>query len=190
MSDAASLTESDDMAARKLNVEQQTVLFEYLVAGYQATLIQARFKDRGWPVIRRQSIQHYRDQCRDEIEAATRMRHESALNSGLALKEERVARLAEYADDMDAIKWVTDEKGRLWNGKEWREALDDIAKELGHRKASPDAETANTPTDELRSRVRAVLAEVVKESASGGVGIPEAGGESTEPAADEDLASE
>lgn len=81
---------------------------------------------------------YYRRKWSDEIAAARAERRNSALNQGLTLKEERVRRLVEHADELEAIKWVADENGRLWNEKAWRETLDDIAREMGQRR--PDIE--------------------------------------------------
>ena len=85
-----------------------------------------------------QGISYYRSQWADEIAAARAARRSSALNQGLALREERVRRLVEHADELEAIKWEPDDKGRLWNEKAWRETLDDIAREMGQRR--PDLE--------------------------------------------------
>lgn len=62
-------------------------------------------------------------------------RRETAAATGLALKEERIARLKEHADKLEAIKWQANRKtGRLHNEKAWRETLDEIAREMGDRK--------------------------------------------------------
>lgn len=91
-----------------------------------------------WPTLTDATLSHYRNRWADEIAAARAERREAALNQGLALKAERVRRLAEHADELDAVKWLPDENGRYWNEKAWRETLDDIAKEMGERR--PDIE--------------------------------------------------
>ena len=129
------------MSAPKLTKAQQGKLLEWLAAEYSSPLIRKWFKDRDWPDLSDAAFTYYRNQWSDDIEAARAERRSAAVNSGLALKEERVRRLAEHADELDAIKWLPDEKGRLWNEKAWRETLDDIAKEMGHRRTGVDIAT-------------------------------------------------
>lgn len=125
---------SDRKPGPKLTPEQRNALREWLAAEYSAPLIRKWFKDRDWPELTDPAFTYYRNQWSAEIEVVRAERRSSAINSGLALKEERVKRLAEHADELEAIKWLPDEKGRLWNEKAWRETLDDIAKEMGDRK--------------------------------------------------------
>lgn len=122
------------MAAPRLSKEQQDALLMWLAADYSETLIGKWFVDRKWTPLSSSNVSYYRKKFAPEIEAARKERHNSALNTGLALKEERLKRLAEHADELEAIKWEPDENGRLWNEKAWREVLDDIAKEMGHRR--------------------------------------------------------
>ena len=122
----------------KLTTEQREVLLQWLAAEYSGPLIRRWFKDREWPEPTDPALSYYRRQWVNEIAEARSARRQSAINSGLALKEERVRRLAEHADELEAIKWLPDEKGRLWNEKAWRETLDDIAKEMGHRRQGVD----------------------------------------------------
>lgn len=124
------------------------------------------------------TLAYYRKQLAEDITVTRAMRRASAINSGLALKEERVRRLAEHADELEAIKWVPDEKGRLWNEKAWRETLDDIAKEMGHRR--PDLEGK---IGEFLDRLRDILppaeyARVLSRFAAGALGSGATGGES------------
>ena len=122
------------MAAPKLTEEQREALLTWLAAEYDTRLIRKWFAANEWPELSRPAFTYYRKKHDQDIEALRTERRLKALNSGLALKEERVARLAAHADELDAIKWVPDENGRLWNEKAWRETLDDVAKEMGHRK--------------------------------------------------------
>jgi hypothetical protein len=108
----------------------------WLAADYDGGLIAAWFAEKQWPEISRATLHYYRLKYNIDIETLRKERRESALNTGLALKEERVKRLVQHADALEAIKWEPDEHGRLWNEKAWRETLDDIAAELGHRKQS------------------------------------------------------
>jgi len=126
------------MAAHKLNPEQRETLLTWLAAEYDTRLILQWFKERGWPEVSRDTISHYRTTNDARIEEIRKARRDSALNRGLALKEERVARLSQHADELESIKWQPDDKGRLWNEKAWRETLDDIARETGGRVAKVD----------------------------------------------------
>lgn len=117
----------------KLNADQRDQLLEWLAADYAWALIEQWFAEREWPAITRQTASYYRTRYCQAVEARAKARRDSALATGLALKEERVARLKAHADKLEAIKWEPDERGRLWNEKAWRETLDDIAKETGGR---------------------------------------------------------
>jgi hypothetical protein len=110
----------------------------WLAAEYSEGLIRKWFAEREWPTIDPSALTYYRKKWAAEIDEARSARRNSALNQGLALREERVRRLVEHADELEAIKWQADDKGRLWNEKAWRETLDDIAKELGHRRQGVD----------------------------------------------------
>ena len=124
------------MAAPKLEPEQQEALLEWLAADYSTTLILKWFQEREWPEITRYAVAYYRKRFQKTVAKLRAERREAALKRGLALKAERVARLTEHADELEAIKWQPDEKGRLWNEKAWRETLDDIAAEMGERQKS------------------------------------------------------
>ena len=146
------------MARPKLTNEQREQLLEWLAADYSTELILhwiAKGRKRpvagleskdndlpgdavDWNGVTRQTISYYRQQYAAEIEAARQERRAAALDRGLALKAERVQRLVDHADELEAIKWQPDDKGRLWNEKAWRETLDDIAKEMGHRRQGVD----------------------------------------------------
>lgn len=122
----------------KLSAEQQAALLTWLTAEYSEPLIRKWFEKRKWEPLAPATISYYREKFAGDIERARAERRGSALSQGLALKEERVRRLVEHADELEAIKWLPDEKGRLWNEKAWRETLDDIAREMGQRR--PDIE--------------------------------------------------
>lgn len=126
------------MARNKLNKAQREQLLEWCGADYSPTLVIQWFADREWPELTTQAISYYRKRYRAAIAHLRDERLSSALSRGLALKAERIQRLKEHADALDAIKWNAGENGRLWNEKAWRETLDDIAREMGHRRAGVD----------------------------------------------------
>ncbi len=111
----------------------------WLSAEYSESLIAKWFTDREWEPLDSSTLAYYRKQWADDIAAVRQQRRDDAINSGLALKAERIRRLAEHADELEAIKWLPDKNGRMWNEKAWRETLDDIAKEMGDRRQGVDA---------------------------------------------------
>jgi hypothetical protein len=126
------------MATNILSEEQQHQLLQWLAAGYSGPLIQQCFHARGWKHISLPGIHYYRAQYREEIEERSKARLEKAFDAGLAQKEDRIRALVQHAETLEELKWVPDDNGKLHNEKAWRETLDDIAKEMGHRKANVD----------------------------------------------------
>jgi hypothetical protein len=145
------------MARPVLTEEHKEQLLEWLTVGYPDQAIQQWFRQRGWPMITAQAISYHRIENRERIEAAKAARTEGALNRGLALKEERVRALVDHAAALEQIIWVPDEKGKLHNEKGWRETLDDIAKEMGHRRTGVDLNVGNLSDEELVTRTQATL---------------------------------
>jgi hypothetical protein len=145
------------MAEWKLEAEHRETLMGWIAAEYSSPLILHWFQERQWPAITKQAIQYYREQFADEIEAARKERHGKALTTGLARKEERVERLKQHADALEEIKWVPDENGKLWNEKSWRDTLDDIAKEMGHRRQGVDLNVGKFSDEELIARSQAAF---------------------------------
>lgn len=133
----------------RLTPEQREVLLTWLAADYSTELIRHWLEERGWPVISRQAIHQHREQFEPDIERMRQERHSRALTTGTALKEERVQRLKDHLDKLEEIKWVPDKNGKLWNEKGWRETLDDIAREMGHRRIGIDADVGNKSDAEL-----------------------------------------
>jgi hypothetical protein len=127
------------MAKPKLTNEQKETLLMWLAADYDSRLIALWFQEREWPELSRATLTYYRNTYGIEIEKVRAERKESALNTGLAVKEERVKRLVDHADALEAIKWIPDPKtGKLHNEKAWRETLADVAAEVGGRKQNVD----------------------------------------------------
>lgn len=148
------------MAQPKLSKVQRGRLLAWLAAGHSNQLIfhtiaqqrKAMQKPPGdetlgddgepfasdWPAFTLANLSYYRKRHGPTIEKLRSERHATALDSGLAVKAERVERLKAHADRLEMIKWEASENGRLWNEKAWRETLDDIAKELGHRRQGMD----------------------------------------------------
>lgn len=135
------------MAAPKLTAEQRAQVLEWIAADYDTKLMlrwmaESRLPSHAdrepWPEVSSADIRYYRKRYGAAIAELRTARHAAALDSGLALKAERVARLKAHADALEQIKWQPDDKGRLWNEKAWREVLDDIAREMGHRRQGVD----------------------------------------------------
>jgi hypothetical protein len=126
------------VAAPKLTQQQRLQLVTWIAADYSFDTIAAWAKQREWPELTPAALTYYRKRNQAKITRLREERHATALTTGLALKVERIQRLKEHADALDAIKWDPGENGRLWNEKAWRETLDDIAKEMGHRRQGVD----------------------------------------------------
>ena len=126
------------MAAPKLTKEQRLQLLEWIAADYAFDLIAQWFRAREWPELTPAAVTYHRKRNQPLIDTLREERHARAITTGLALKEERIARLKAHADALEKIKWTGDKNGRLWNEKAWREVLDDIAKEMGHRRQGID----------------------------------------------------
>ncbi len=117
------------MAKPKLTRDQRDILLQWAAAEYSYDLIAHWFKERGWEPIAHQSYSYYRQRYADEIEAARKQRRSEAMTTGLALKEERVARLQQHADELKAVMWQDTRYE-----KAYREIMEQIAKEVGDRK--------------------------------------------------------
>lgn len=169
------------MASPKLTSEQRSILLEWLAADYDWRLIRVWFKDRSWPELSRNTIAYYRRSRDLGIKNLRAERRSQVLVTGLAVKEERIKRLIENADALDAIKWVPDKNGKLPNEKAWRECLADIAAELGQRKQVIEIESwvdkatkAGVPQDKidkLKSMFELIAtgqAQIVKSDTDGG----------------------
>lgn len=141
----------------RLTDDQRAVVRMWIAAGYTYGMIRSRLERRRWPVISQQAVSQFAADLAPIVAQLKAERLATAVTSGLALQEERVARLCEYADEMDEIKWVADEKGRLWNGVEWRKTLDDIAKELGQRRAGVDLNVSESSDEQLIRDARETL---------------------------------
>ena len=169
------------MAKPKLSQEQRAALLEWLAADYDWRLIREWFKEKGWPQISRAAATYYRTTYAIDIEQLRAARLESALNSGLALKEERIARLAAHADELEKIKWLPDKNGRLWNEKAWRETLSEIAAEMGHRKVpielswEEEARRDGIDPAEVKARIRQQFADMVAQGRSSDIPRTESG---------------
>ncbi len=143
------------MAAPVLNVEQRQKLIEWLVAGFPYSLICGLFRTHGWEPLEESSLNHYRQRHREAIQAAVDARMASAWDAGLAQREARVKALCAHAAHLEEIKWTPDEKGKLHNEKAWRETLNDIAKEMGHRTVNANLNLSGSL--EILSRIDADL---------------------------------
>jgi len=122
------------MAAPSLTDEKREQLIALLAAGTREGSIQ-----RFWALVYRKrlassTIAHWRKKAKPLIDERRKARIDEALNSGLALKTERIAALKEHAEQLAAIKFAVAKNGKLWNEKAWRETLADIAIEMGDRK--------------------------------------------------------
>jgi hypothetical protein len=140
------------MARRSLTEEQRQQLLTWLAADYPPFVIREWAREAGgWPPLSDRLLYYYRHSCEADLLALRAARRESALNTGLAIKEERVAALVAHAEALALIKWVPDRKtGKLHNEKAWRETLDDIAQELGQRTRQVDLTSGGQPLESVK----------------------------------------
>jgi hypothetical protein len=160
------------MAKPKLTNEQKETLLMWLAADYDSRLIALWFQEREWPELSRATLTYYRQTYGVDIDKLRAERKESALNTGLAVKEERVKRLVDHADALEAIKWIPDPKtGKLHNEKAWRETLADVAAEVGGRKQNVDitsgGETLMSP-EQIAAKVAVLLAKAEERKRNAG----------------------
>jgi hypothetical protein len=119
------------MARNKLSKEQRLQVLTWIAADYDTQLIRQWMEKRKWPKIGCNTLYIYRRRYAIKIEELRKQRLSLALTTGLALKEERVTRLKDEADLLEAKKWEYDwNSGRLWNEKAWRETIQQIADEM------------------------------------------------------------
>jgi hypothetical protein len=113
---------------------ERDLLLKLLVAGVREGAIIAVFRSLGYAPPASSALAYYRERWRDMIDEARASRTERALTEGLALRSERVAKLKEHAEVLDALRFIPDKNGRLWNERAYRQTLADIAEEMGERR--------------------------------------------------------
>lgn len=142
----------------KLKRAQKQALLEWIAEGLQSDEINERAAQFDPPFsVDRQQVDYYRKSRRIDLEAIARIDEQSALVSGYARKEHRVYKLSLLAALMEkdlfgGLLWTDDVKGvgsgeiaqivefEQFNSAEvaaYRGVLDDIAKEMGDRRAPP-----------------------------------------------------
>src|SRR5262249_37219967 len=122
------------MAAPSLTEDQRDLLLSLLASGEREGAIQQYWKLCFGKRLASSTIAHWRKKAKPLIEARRRERIHKALDTGLALKAERIAALKDHAEQLASLKWLPAKTGRLFNEKAWRETLEDIAIEMGDRK--------------------------------------------------------
>lgn len=118
---------------RRLSEDERSLLLKLLVAGQREGLILQAFEAMGLEPPASSTLNYYRQKYREEIREAQAARVERAMTEGLALKAERIAKLKEHAELLEAMRFIADRNGRLWNERAWRQTLADIAAEMGER---------------------------------------------------------
>jgi hypothetical protein len=122
------------MAARKLDKKAQALLRELLAAGAGGQAIRQGLVGAGYEAITDATLSYYRTKWAAEIKQAQKARHDLALSQGLALKAERVRRLADHAEEIEGMRLCEDKVGKPSWAMEWRATLADIAAEMGERR--------------------------------------------------------
>lgn len=118
----------------RMTQPERDLLLKLLVAGQRESLIFSAFEALGYQRPSSSTLNYYRFVWREQIREAKTRRIEQAMTEGLALKAERVAKLKEHAELLEAMRFTADKNGRLWNERAWRQTLGDIAAEMGERR--------------------------------------------------------
>jgi hypothetical protein len=118
----------------RMSPAERNLLLKLLVAGEREGAINAVFRSLGYVPPASSALAYYRERWRASIDQARASRTERALTEGLALRAERVAKLKEHAEALDALRFVPDKNGRMWNERAYRQTLADIAEEMGERR--------------------------------------------------------
>lgn len=164
------------MAMRnKLTKDQKSELLKWVAEGLESDEINKRAAvfEPSFSVSRAQ-VKYYRDTRKISLEELSKSSEHEALNTGLAVKEERVKRLALLAgmleeDIFGGVLWTQDVKMigtgeyqervefELFNASEvqqYRGVLDDIAKEVGGRvqKSEVDAKVSGIEVIHVKPR--------------------------------------
>jgi hypothetical protein len=137
-------SDSTAISQRRLTNEEKGLLLKLLVAGQREGLIVQAFAALGLVPPASATIAYYREKYREEIREAQAKRIEQAMTEGLALKAERIAKLKEHAELLEAMRFLADRNGRLWNERAWRQTLGDIAEEMGERRPKEEASGGET----------------------------------------------
>lgn len=110
-----------------------------LAAGEREQVLFDCFAALGWRPPSSSTLAYYRKAFAAEIAQARQRRIDEALTTGLALRAERIAALKDHAALLGAMRFTPDKNGRLWNERAWRQTLEDLALEMGDRKAKQEA---------------------------------------------------
>jgi hypothetical protein len=146
----------------RLKKSQKEALLAWISEGLQTDEINERAALEEPPFrVSRQQVDGYRDRRALDLQAIQKAGEHDALSSGLAVKAERVKRLQQLAALMerdlfggflwtdqvkvigtgDAQKEVEYEEFNTAEVQQYRGTLDDIAKEMGHRRTGVDLAT-------------------------------------------------
>lgn len=178
----------------RLRKKQKESLVAWIAEGLETDEINQRAAAFRPPFeVSRQQVDHYRKTRGVDMAALLAAGELDALTQGLALKEERVRKLQQLAALMErdlfgGFLW-TEQVKSIGSGpdqqvvdyeefnkaevQEYRGVLDDIAKEMGHRRQGLDLKGEVTVTD-ARERLAHKLDSVLAANAAAGVlGEPE-----------------
>lgn len=150
------------MLTVRLKKSQKEALLTWIAEGLQSDEINQRAAVFDLPFnVSRQQVDGYRDRRQIEITAIQQAGEHTALTTGLALKSERVWKLQQLAllmekDLFGGFLW-TEQTKMIGSGpfskeidyeefnsaevQQYRGTLDDIAKEMGHRRTGVDIAT-------------------------------------------------
>jgi len=139
------------MKRKRLLQSQKELLIQWIAEGLLTDEINKRAAKCAEPFhVSRQQVDYYRKRCDADIKELQAQARFQALNTGLALKEERVQVLRDLSEKLMEDLNLANKQNKLWvpgrYGEQFNRAevdalrglLDDIAKELGHRSIKTD----------------------------------------------------
>ena len=163
----ATKSDSSDKGKR-LTKQQRNLIMMWLAAGFTARETAAKAEEQGI-VVSYQTVAKYKPKIAPKIAAIVEDKDVGPLKQGIAIKENRVQKLA----DMEALMYDSIYQ-RVKSGysvdaliREWRGLLDDVAKEMGDRRNVNNNTINVNNTINIVERANALLEKTYGETIDG-----------------------
>ena len=164
----ATKSDSSDKGKR-LTKQQRNLIMMWLAAGFTARETAAKAEEQGI-IVSYQTVAKYKPKIIPQIADIVEQKETSALKQGIAIKENRVQKLA----DMESLMYDSIYQ-RVKSGcsvealiREWRGLLDDVAKEMGDRRnVNNNTINVNNNTIHIVERANALLEKTYGETIDG-----------------------
>ena len=166
----ATKSDSSDSSdkGKRLTKQQRNLIMMWLAAGFTARETAAKAEEQGI-IVSYQTVAKYKPKIIPQIADIVEQKETSALKQGIAIKENRVQKLA----DMEALMYDSICQ-RVKSGysvdaliREWRGLLDDVAKEMGDRRNVNNNTINVNNTINIVERANALLEKTYGETIDG-----------------------